>query len=346
MNNKNNNQELQDAKSIHSVYQPSQALIDNWKLWMAHEVVEQWQNSSRPDFEPWEKEVCNIADEQIISMSLNSLKQKIQDLKANITTVRDLERAEEAIRKYLVEENIGNVQKQVNCLKGRHIDKIRQLISVYFREVCPKELTKLLEHICLCLNVQKNDLEAKRLESTKISSSAWSAYLKLFQELQELPPNSIKFKRVEESIWNGISIYFESQLKAEIFSLYLRNVGSLFQFCHNYYDSVKSSDDVLEQIKRSLKEKSRLEIVSLPVFTYLKKIDAESQKRSLEHWSCKGINHWGRSAVSWQQIEAKLVKNIEPSVIEVCKEFQHCFIRHACATNNTFFLSKSDAHAN
>ena len=201
--------------------------------------------------------------------------------------------------------------------------------------------------MCLyTLNVQKNDLEAKRLESTKISSSAWSAYLKLFQELQELPPNSINFKRVEESVWNGISIYFESQLKAEVFSLYLRNVGSLFQFCHNYYDSVKSSDDVLEQIERSLKEKSRLEIVSLPVFTYLKKIDAESQKRSLEHWSCKGINHWGRSAVSWQQIEAKLVKNIEPSVIEVCKEFQHCFIRHVCATNNTFFLSKSDAHAN
>lgn len=328
MENKTKNQLQYDSNSPQIAYQPSKALLENWSLWMAYEVVEQWLTASQVSFE--QPDIINLIPKETGKVYLEKLYLKIQQLKNLSDCVKDLENAETEIKQYLYNELIIQIQGTLQASRVKSIESICQLISKNRQQASLETLTAFFRDLCKFLNDRRKDFEEKKIDNLRRENSAWQAYLKLSHQLkvnQFISVDKID-KSTEEAVWRAICMCFESLLNAEYYAAQSQIILSLLHSCQTYCDSVNRSTEILHRIQESLKKKSTLEVISLPVFTYLKKIDAAHQKRLIEIWIGHSIDHWGNSPVSWQQIEAKLLKNLEPVALNTCRDFQHCFLEH------------------
>ncbi len=124
-----------------------------------------------------------------------------------------------------------------------------------------------------------------------------------------------------EARWNAMITMYTALLEKEINRTLSQIYNNCIQLCQTYSSYSESSKNLLIDIESSLREKSRLQITSIPVFAYLGKIDVDKQKQLLELWIGHNINHWGNAFVSWQQIEQQLLKNLTPAAESVFQEF-------------------------
>jgi len=96
----------------------------------------------------------------------------------------------------------------------------------------------------------------------------------------------------------------------------------------SYIDSLDRSVTLLKEVLKSTDKKCNLEVAFLPVFSLLKKINIDEQKRLLEIWAGHKITYFGNSLLSYQQVEAKLLENLSPAILDLIREFQMIYEDH------------------
>lgn len=309
-------------------YQPSITLLENWKIWMTKEVIEQWLTNQEVNLK-----ISDILDTLDLTKNTDftvlsiKLKLKIEQSKQSIVSIQQLEGLITDIEKYL--RSIFEIQNIDNDFRNYSIEAFRQLISIDYQQASPEKLVLFLNQLLKMFHFQKSIFESEIWNHKKKENSAWNSYLVLSSKLGDFMPNTIEYKCLEESIWNALYISFESRLNREKYTIYSQIMLNLIQLCQSYGDSANRSVKMLKQIKSDLEQKCTVDIISLPVFTNLKRIDAYQQRKIIELWVGHSLNYWGNSPVSWQQIEVKLLENIEPIALELFNDFCYCFRKHA-----------------
>jgi len=320
------NQKLKKKDSLTpSIYQPSERLVENWKFWIAHEVVEQWQQSSqdRTDL----KITLNLDDKQFLSETSDKLKAKIESEKLALNASENIEKAKLSIEKYF-DEIALSFQKRLKTKRSISTKSFKESLSANFHALSPDNLTSLIANYANFFTKRRNYFETEKNTHLRRQASAGIAFINLSEKFNSLASNSLGYMTMKESIWNALRVYFESKLLAKNFTVLHQTTLGLLELCQSYLDSVTRSSEVLELILKSLKGKSSLDILSIPVFSYFKKINALEQKEKIEIWSGHRMNHWGNAPVSWQQIEARLLENLESVAFDIYMEFQECFFEH------------------
>lgn len=315
-----------------SIFQPSQILIDNWKFWMAYEVIEQWQQSSSNCLQLYKD--INLVQKQVLVNSLNGLKSKILQKKEKAQTLKDFKVAESIIREYFQNNAIVEMNKLLFSSKSLNLKAIHRLISMNFHQLSPRGLAACISEIINTLKSHEHNFYQKKTSYLKQEKSALKAYFVLWQKLKLKNVTSNEYNLTVNSIWNSMSLYFESKLKVEYCIVQHETILNLIQYCQTYYNMVNRSSGILDSLQKSLKEKCTFDILSLPVFINLKRVDAKHQKSLIEVSIGHSINYWGNSSVSWQQIELQLLNNLNSVVLEVYIDFQHCFMEHSYFTKN------------
>ena len=308
---------------------PSQILLDNWKLWMAKEVVEQWQSNQEVQLNLDDTlNNLNVTKNNYFNVLLEQLKLKIELTKKTIVSLQQLEQERTNLEEYFFQKIINKTQEAHYSIRDNTLKIFDKLVASDCHHASPQKLILFFKKLSEGLSWLRNKFEKQRINYLKKESSSWQAYFRLSEKLNSSSGNTLEDKGIEESIWNAISLGFESKLNIEKYAIYNQVIVNLIQLCQSYYNSANRSLKLLKKIEVSLKKKSSLDLISLPVFTNLKKIDTKTQRRLIEVWIGHSLNYWGNSPVSWQQIEAKLLENIEPVALALYKDFEHCFIEH------------------
>lgn len=303
----------------------SNVLIEGWTYWLASEVITSFQS----------KKTVNIKVESAIqTLELNrdygfgrlskELINKISELEEEITTSEQLDIIREKLDVMYFDVVASEIENLNRDFQVQSIKLLKNLIHVQFEQVSPVSLMSFLQEMNHKLLPKRKELEAQKSWNIKRENSAWSAFYKLYQHEGSLQEQDRK------SIGNAIKIALESKLEVEKYSHINFVIFELIQVCQSYYIHVEESFKKLEQIKNSLKEKNPLNIVvSLPVFTLLNKVNIDEQEKLIEVWiGGHKLNHWGNSPASWQQIEKKLLSNLEPVVLSIIAEFETYYIEH------------------
>ena len=329
MNLKKTDIKMQERRS--PISKSPRDLLENWQIWMAIEVVEQWLEAS-PSLK--QSDILNSFD--LLRIQNDSFNLLFQRLIVEIEQSKELNNSLEDIdklRNYLLKEYYQNnilleLQQTNHNIRKEKIEVLHQLVSTDYQQASPVKLSLFLQDFVTGLVSQRNHLEQEKIKYLKKEISAWQAFFNLCNKLNNSVKNSIEYLCIKECVWNSLLVSFESKLKVDTYTSYSQTLLDLIHSCRSYYDSVNLSAKKLEEIQTSLKQKCTLELISLPIFTELKRVNSGEQKKLIEIWVGHSLNYWGNSPVSWQQIEAELLKNIEPLIIELYKDIHHYFKEH------------------
>ncbi|MBW4532320.1 MAG: hypothetical protein KME09_00100 [Pleurocapsa minor HA4230-MV1] len=318
INNGANNSNLHTQNK----FKVSDVLIKGWTYWMASEVINLLQNqylvSINADLV---MEALELEKERGFSKLLTEIIDKKQELENDITA-KDLAIVKNSLDIYYHDTIFFKIQELSQKLQTESTSLLRNLLNVQFAEASPKNLLDFLKQLIKKLISQRGKSETKKIWYVEREKSAWHAFDKLYQ-YEELEQNNTSMK-------NAIDIAFEAKLEAEKYEQMSFVIFELIKVCQTYSSHVNQSFILLEHIKNSLKDKNSLNIsVSIPVFSLLNKIDSKEQEKLLEIWlGGHKLNYWGDSPASWQQIEAKLLSNLEPIMLSIFAEFEAAFIEH------------------
>lgn len=322
-----NNQKSQNVLAFPRIaHQPSPKLLENWKLWIAREVVEQWQK-------PLTKTKLNPAkafwlkESEAFSIFKYKLECKIESEQKTCEEVEDIDFIKSKIDKYFYQELIDGVHQYLEDLKLKNVELIQKLVT----EDCSEEQTRIWFDLCQVLNLRINKFQKQKNSCLEQGKSASQARRMLIGQLELNEPKSIydrDYQDALKSIWRAIAMELELRLEAEIYGMCSQITFSLYTQCKNHHDFAQRSEALLNSIQKSLKEKCEIEVdsISIPIFTYLGKVDAFAQKQKLELWIGHSIRYWGNSPISWQVIEAKLLENVEEVAVNYFEDFQSNFV--------------------
>lgn len=310
---------------------PLKDLLDNWKIMIAKEIVEQWQQPSA-NSKLLEKKLLNSINQtnQASKKLLDSLEKELE-LKTWVIkdtleyTSFNLNNNDELLA-YMI--NItGELKSSLNSLQGKSTEAIGEFISLDWQQVMSHDLVTLFDRLKTKLIAQKTDFINKKNMYEKDEASAWHAYLILNQKLQGVTVNSSKYNEITESKWRAVLIGFKAQLKVTYYHNCIQREEDLINQFQTYYNLLIKSSRILDHLQKSLSKKffSSLQVMSLPAFTYLDEVNAEEQKSEIENWVGHSLNHWGLSAISWQEIEMKLLENLESKVLSMYEDFCQFF---------------------
>ena len=328
-----NSKEIKNIKRK-QVERPSAALLDNWKVGMAIEVIEDWSKNGSIKLPLNEAlAVLDLSQNSSFQDSLNTL---IQSLKLELSTsqktnfsANNLEEHRNNIEEYFLKNIKEKLQKVSQQIIVRSRATLRKLISLDCQQASPHKLRQYFQDLLKKLEEQKNHYEEMKSDYLKQETAANRAFFKLKNQLSSCEINSLEYLGIQESMCKAIVIYFESKFQVEINTIVSQIMLNQIQLCQSYYDSANRSLALLKQIKKSLEDKYSLKIISVPIFTHLKQVDPHYQKSLLGLWIGQSLNHWGNSTKSWQEIEAKLLDNIEPLALSFYRDFQHYFLEQA-----------------
>ena len=306
------------------VYQPSINLLDIWKLSIAEELITRWQNVELDlEFED-SLSILKKINEQTLSVLLTKLNSKINQLKQTKESNENLENLISWLENYFFDEIIPELRQSLQTLKAKNVENAERKISVDWSKSSPKKLTIFLENLFQTLTKDKDNLEKQRIIYLKQEASAWQQYFKLKTQLAT--PQSINYQNELEIIWSAIAQIFKSKLYVENcagFGYILESLINLFEKYHNY---TSRSLQLLDRVQESIQQKIFSDLIYLPLYDYLDKIDAVSQNEAIVAWLGHSIAHWGYAPVSWQQFEAKLLENSKSIAREIFQEFHDSFI--------------------
>lgn len=319
---KNSRENSPQKTNIKYSIKPSKSLLNNWKLWMAAEVVQQFISGETVHLKLKTIIESIVVDQQnIFIVQLNKLKDKIFILSVE-TPLQKLENIKYDLEEYFTQTIVREMQQISQDLIVKSTKKLSQLFHRDIKQASPKNLMQLLKDLLKTLWLRKSHFEKNAIDYKNQENSAEKAFLKLTDSFN----SQAEYDSNKESIWNALSICFTSKLRAEESAIFGQATLSLIQLCQSYYESARLSLLLLERIHASLSQKCALDLISLPVFTQLKRINIAQQRELIEIYTGHHINHWGNAPVSWKQIETKLLENLESTAFELCKDFQRCYM--------------------
>lgn len=328
--------------------QPPQYLLGNWQLQIAKEMIGQWRDS------PASPKFCKSAQALLESIDLtnqqikqgfaplsNKLDLEIQQ-KINITELNESIVYDNDKISLLFEQIAQELENILQNLANKNIEAIKNLFSVYWQEISPQKLKVFLEQLCENLLIEKNKFNTQRIEQLDAQTSAWQAYFILNQKLHKSSSNSLKYQVLIESMWRAITISFKLKLRLKFIEDYSQMIESLIILCHGYYELVNCSCKILDRIQDSLDKKSAssLDIISLPAFMLFNENDVWEQKNVIEVSVGHSINYWGHTSITFQEIEANLLKNVEIIILANYPKFWQFFHNYQDLTDCEQEVSK------
>ena len=312
----NNNQQ---QHPVHE-FAPSQPLLDTWKLWLASEVVTQLMEKFEVSLNL--TSICGDlsfidVESEIFSPVVDSLVEKADSLKASASSTVDVYQLEMILEEFYLKVIFPELHKIGQSLKQKSMKHLQSSLSDDLQHCSPKNLIKFLEDLVEILFLQRQDFEEVKNYHRAIEQGAEKA----FTHLSNLP---LEFGDMSNALVWQIS----SRLQVEICQICSQTLFSLIQLCQSYCELSRRSAQMLSKVKVSIQSKTSIEFISLPVFTLLNKVDSDDQRRRIDLWVGHCINYWGKAPITWQQLEAKLLQNIEPVAIHLLSDLQACFREH------------------
>ncbi|MBW4532322.1 MAG: hypothetical protein KME09_00110 [Pleurocapsa minor HA4230-MV1] len=310
-----------------------QDLLNNWRYVVAKRVVEQWHQTAT-DFKFGEPllnslNLTNQQSETSFDILQKKLKLKVWQTKES-TNFKDFNLNSNQLLFNYLDDAIQEIKLILQNARTKNTEAMQQLISLDWQQSSSSQLTLFFDSLLKKLIAQKNIFENNRKIYQEYETSAWQSFFILNQKLQKVAVDSVQYNNITDCKWKAIFAIFEAQLKATYYQIYLDALQNLIERAQTYYDLLIQSSRILEQLQESLNKKYDLafQIKSLPAFMYLdtNMIDAIKYKKSLENWIGHSINYWGYSSISWQQIETKLLEDLEPIVLDIYVDFRQFFI--------------------
>jgi hypothetical protein len=320
------------ATQSNKIKKPLNDLLKNWQIILAKEIVEQWQESSSSMLEENLLNSINLINNQSsqnFTISEKKLELKIRKIKESIKYSEfNLNNNQELFKN--LEEISQELHVSLLVLRSENIEAMKELVSFDWQEIVAHNLVSYFDTILANLAIQKADLLHQKNTYQRNEISAWQAYFILNQKLHKVTINSSTYNYLTESKWRAIFVCFEAKLKVVYYHDFIQRIENLIDQSQTYYQLLIKSSQILDHLQQSLNKKSALSLeslqaMSLPVFMYLKQVDAEQQKKKIENWIGHSLNHWGDSTKSWQEIENKLLENLEPTVLNVYQDFHQFF---------------------
>ncbi len=314
-------------KNSQYILEPSESLLENWKFWIAKEVVVQLRDSKEVKSHLSQiTEKLNLSQKRIFSELFEELRQEMSKIKAQISLAQEPDKARTSLEEFFLREVEHRLHQKSQDLKYQSVEYLQNFLSPDFQQASPKKLIKFLEALAKSLFYQKNDFDKQKIYYREQENAAHKAFLKL-TTLQESP--------LEEGIANSLLLIFESQLNIKICDICSYTFFDLIQKCQVYCESSRRSEAMLSKIESSLTAKSSIDFISLPVFSILNEIDVDEQRELLEYSTSHSLNVLGAKMVTWQQVEAKLLQNVEVVARKVCSQFQSRFMDHVVIIKNS-----------
>jgi hypothetical protein len=328
--------DLVDCRSpdIQVQVQPSdhhlQDLLDSWKSVIAKEIVEEWQHTTSElklgDVLVNSLNLTTQQNEKSFDILQKKLRLNIWQIKESISFADFNLNSNKLLFKSL-DDVIEELKATLKISRAKNTEVMQQLISVDWQSSSSHQLATFLNGLLKKLIAQKFDFEHNIKICEEYETSAWEAFLNLNQKLQKVVVDSVQYNNITDSKWRAISVIFQARLKFEYYQDSLYGLQNLIDSSEEYYGLVRRSSQILENLQESLNQRYALEfkITSLPVFMYLNKVNAAEQKKEIENWIGHSINYWGSSSISWQEIERKLLENLEPTILNIYRDFCQYF---------------------
>lgn len=306
-------------KQHHTIkIEPSAFLLDNWKLWLASDVIIQLKEKTEVSLSL--TSICShfsSIDSKIFSSVVEKFQAKLDSLKSQASSVEQICSYRNASEEFYLKSVFPELYRVGQDLKYQSTKYLRKSLSKDFQQASPKKLIGFLEDLVEILFLQRQGFEELKIYYRTTGESANKA----FNNLTNAPS-------AFDSMLNATNIIVNSKLQRDISDFCSQTLFNLIQLCQSYCEVGRRSFEMLSQVEYSVKSKCSVELISLPVFTSLNKIDLEEQRKLIEIWTGHCINHLGNTPVTWQQLEAKILQNVESPAQKLYCDFQACFLEH------------------
>lgn len=298
----------------------SKELLEDWKILMAVEVVRLFKEESSKNVLETASflKTENAYYKDFFSKQKKILNEQVLFLQQKYSSAREIEIFKTKLEIFYFNTLSTQLQIEAQQLIEKETDRIKTIILNVTQKSTPTEILHWLKKSVTYFIGKKNEQDRLRIQCKHREDSTLNSYLALSR--------SHRAKQNIEARWNALKTMYVALLEVEEHEIRSQIYSNCIQLCQTYSSYSKSSKELLNNIESSLKEKAKLQITSIPVFTYLGKIDTNRQKQLLELWIGHNINHWGNAPVSWRQIEKQLLINLNPVVESVFEEFSNRFI--------------------
>lgn len=305
------------------VLKPSQFLLKTWKICMALEIIRQFQADSNKVSETANVDnIINLFDKSGCKAHFLQLHQVLEQqadaLRLEFRTVEDLAIAKQELEELFFGEISVKIQQISQNIQKTEILGFKKILVTQFKQAYPAPVLSWLEQLSQVFRFHKNQHDRMQIYYVEQQTAAFKSYNNLNKKKW-----NINFEDKISHLWNAIVLGIKSMLFIEEQKIFSRMFFDLAQLCLTYTSYVENSVSLLKEIENSLLEKSNIDLISLPVFTLLKRLDVKKEQKLLEVWVGHCLNYWGNAPVSWLQIESKLLNNLTFTAESVLEDFHH-----------------------
>ena len=317
MKDNNFNNQAQDL-----ILQPSQALIDNWKLWMAQEIVNQLKTrtSVKANFEKIATlfKLSNLDDFDNI---WDTFKNCFKEIKQKSSLINSYSILKQKLDREFSKIVINKFKNISTLLENKYCDRLEQYIADDLQKASPGNVISFLKDVSKLLLFQRRNLEDNKCVLAQKIKSVNKACINL---------SSLKnLKYEQQNIWNAFNLLFQFKFEKERDLVLSKLILKLLQIAQTYYNSAQRSFLLLTNVEKSLKSKCSIKLISIPIFMYFKTINLNYQQLLIDLWIGHNINYWGNSSVTIEEFEQKLLENINDISQSLFYEFQLSFLENS-----------------
>ena len=324
MNTTNSNTQQQNF-----VLKPSQSLIDNWKLWMAQETVNQLKtrptgeiNVSKllPQVKLSELDLCVDKIWDVFLINFNRFKQRSNPN----NNFHNFQEIKNILDKEFSQSITKHFQKTLASLERSHCDHLQEAITDNLQKVSPQTAMNLLKDSSKLLFSQRRKFENDKYEAIEKIFSITQAFQNLVISNDS---------NEQDHIWNALRLLYKCKIDKERYLILSNLILKLLQIIQSHYDSAQRTFLLLTNVEKSLAKKCHAELVSVPVFIYFKVLDINHQQLLINSWIGHSINYWGNSPIKVEEFEEKILDNIDNISKSLFYDFQLSFLENTIIEN-------------
>ena len=284
---------------------------------MALEVVQSLQGELDSDRQLEAIEFPEVDFTALFDSLEKLLIEKAKELKSNAGSSFNLDRAKQELEKHCNDNLISlKLQELSEKIILEQMELVNSLLLIAAKTHLPQQMVRLMNQIYNKTLKQRKQAQKIAQESYTQEGCAWSAY------------GRIRGEDDIEAAWKAIVEAQKAALKGEYYQIF---VAQLFlqieSSCKMYLVWAKGSSNIIANMKSSLESKLPTQVTQLPIFSRIDRLDIEDQRKRLEVWVNYPVTRWGYSPVSWQQIQERLMLNLEKPARAIFEEFSAEFIK-------------------
>ena len=317
MKNNNLNNQAQNL-----ILQPSQTLIDNWKLWMAQEIVNQLKTrtSVKANFEKIVTlvELSNLDDFDNI---WDTFKNRFNEIKQKSSLVDSYSILKQKLDREFSNIILDKIKNIPTLLENKYCDRLEQYIADDLQKASPGNVINFLKGVSKLLLFQRRKFEDNKSILARKIQSINQACINL--------SSSEDFKSEQQNVWNALNLLFKFKFEKERDLVLSKFILKLLQITQAYYNSAQKSFLFLTNVEKSLKSKCSIKLISIPIFMYFETININYQQLLIDLWIGHNINYWGNGSVTIEEFEQKLMININDISQSLFYEFQLSFLENS-----------------